>query len=450
VFKLKNYFEFEDYLFEKAILIFLEMFYIKICDDASNYNRSYLTEFYPFTTHNITKLVRWLIGKDYLVDSNDGSKLYYTAKSPCLEIFCDRILNAVVPGKFNIQSMMIEYWIKDSSRLIQSCFGLNNADYIKNHLSEFIKQYEPKELYDFEYDEDYCQLTNIADAIKKNAPLTGDILNELNRFSLKNQLCSDIIDNYQISSFSAAELSQNFKEINISCDNVDFYNSFIVINYKVNELKQTYKHYCKSSSKIKTDNDDNLFDYVKSSFPLIHCATINGKIVKILNEEQINNSIEALNKAVNFSNNLYKKNHTNNFSSTLSLSTKNKCVKFLNEIKLKKYPVETLKERYFTNSGVEILEDAAIFVISEINNMLTIVYENSSIARSTYIFSIEKSVLNVAINKIKSFFSSELINKRQRLISDKSMFKIEDGIFSVKRIQHQDLDIWKEEILNCF
>lgn len=447
---LKQYHEFEDDLFEKLILLFSEELCDIICDNDLC-NVTPLFEFFPFTNSNVAKLISHLTGQVYTMSQDGAIKLYDVTPNPCFEIFCDRIINAVIPGKFNIQSMMIEQWIRNSPKQLLNYFGPTDTKYVLQNLNSFIQQYEPQWLFDFEFDDNYCGCSHLAEAIKDNAPLFPDILTDLNNyFFVVGRYDGVVKDNISIGSFNASLLQRGIKDISVQWDNVEFFNSHIVIKHNANGMNVEFKHKCKSSTKIANalQQEDSACSLALSVLPLIHCATVDDKIIRILNEEQVDQCVADLRGFANRPQVVPSHNTTNDDACAFLLSLKSDCLKYLIDNRATKYPVISIKEKFITNSGINTLEDAAIFVISESNDKLVLVYENSLISHSSYVFTIKKSSLDTAQNAIKKYFTSDIINKRQRLIYDTSAFNKESGFLSIKRVSHTDLDIWKKDILN--
>jgi hypothetical protein len=444
---LKVYLEFEDDEFVKLILQYSEEFCESLSDEKFH-NHTWLFAYYPFTQANLATLFNRLIGQEYIV-SDDNERLYYSAPNNKFALYSDRIVNAVVPGKFNLQAMMLEYWIRHSSTQLKNYFGQQNASHILTHLTNFIEQYNPKSISNFAFIATNMSYNNIAAAIKDNAQLTPDIIMDLEvYFFLKPQFDETIKDNVSIDSFNASMLKRGIKEVLIQWDDVHFFNSYIIIRNNVNGINHEFKHCCKSSIKIASALHQE-YSACKSAIPLlplIHCATIEDSIIKILNEEQIDICVENLRNLVTRTYSSSSNTVRTEDDCAVLLSLKNDCLKYLVENKTPGYSVVTLKEKFSTNSSTTVLEDAAIFVIAENNDTLTIVYENAQIARSSYVFSVKKSSLDVAEQVIKKYFTSDLINKRQRLISDTSVFSKDCSIIAVKRVPHNDIDNWKREI----
>lgn len=190
-----------------------------------------------------------------------------------------------------------------------------------------------------------------------------------------------------------------------------------------------------------------LNDYLLWNFPPILCEAQNGRIISI-DEEFACSVISSISSFYSIFDR--RKNHTNNIRKLtcedILLIFKNECQFYLKNYQLEQYPLVKVTE-LFVNSSENIIEETGIiFSIAETDSTVTVVYENSSLARATYLFIIDKAEYDTSIKKIKEFFSSKIINKRLNLRCSNDFFFKKDGFLRVIRIIHDDIEEWKSKI----
>ncbi len=112
------------------------------------------------------------------------------------------------------------------------------------------------------------------------------------------------------------------------------------------------------------------------------------------------------------------------------------------------YDVKFCIEKFsFCSSITTYHENAYLFVIGENDNTVVVVYENENEDRATYIFAVDRDVMDTAIESIVTFFSSCECNKRETLSSYVNILN-EHGVTRQGKIEHGKIYTWKREINN--
>ena len=182
------------------------------------------------------------------------------------------------------------------------------------------------------------------------------------------------------------------------------------------------------------------------NFTAIECSVNNGNIIDI--DERyakyvistivdIYQVFERRQKVTNVSNGLTVKDILYKFK-TVQLS-------YLEKKQLKLVPIIPIGEKVY-GSLTYREEPALLFTLGKSRGTLTLVYENTSISRASYVFIIDRNKIDYAISKIKAYFSSEKPNKRSELQYSRDMFLQSDGFLRVIRVIHDDVDNWKSTI----
>ena len=110
------------------------------------------------------------------------------------------------------------------------------------------------------------------------------------------------------------------------------------------------------------------------------------------------------------------------------------------------YDVKFCIEKICTYSSIKTYrENAFLFVIGENEKTIVVIYENKNEDRATYIFAVDRDVMDTAIESIVTFFSSYKCNKRQTLSSFNNILK-EHGVTKQGKIDHDNIYRWKREI----
>lgn len=182
------------------------------------------------------------------------------------------------------------------------------------------------------------------------------------------------------------------------------------------------------------------------SFPPIECTCLNGKIEKIdiPNVEYVLSSIAFI-----YDQYSVKKETTGSYynitAEDVLIQYKNEALDYLNKIHKKTFPIHVINENVI-NLITKKEEKALLFCVGDIGETLTLVYENTSISRASYIFIVSKEKYLDAYKAINSYFASSEVNKRLNIANSRDMFTIEDGIFRVIRLPHTNLIDWKTAI----
>lgn len=119
-------------------------------------------------------------------------------------------------------------------------------------------------------------------------------------------------------------------------------------------------------------------------------------------------------------------------------------LKKLCNLHLKDFPIFYCVETRTNFSGSSSPEKAFVFCLKETSSNLIIIYENTIVSRSSYIFKIKKGGFIGTINKIHDFFSSSLENKREKLSI--SSIEFPTKVISYKRIIHNSIEQWINDI----
>lgn len=181
------------------------------------------------------------------------------------------------------------------------------------------------------------------------------------------------------------------------------------------------------------------------NLPFIMCESVNGSIVKIDNQfvQHVIDNIAFIHKA--YYNRVKSVYSSATYTATDILNRyKSEQLDYLKKRQNKKYPITPIIELSKTSIIKE--EPALLFTISEGNDSMTLVYENVSVSRATYIFIVESASYHKALKVISSYFSSERPYKRSELQFSRDMFNKTDGFLRVIRVLHDDKTNWKYAI----
>ena len=201
--------------------------------------------------------------------------------------------------------------------------------------------------------------------------------------------------------------------------------------------------------KFETDKSKKDFlDLGKSilwNFPFISCKCENGRIIAI--DEQFANYV--INE-IAYIYKYYKRQNSNIASSSVTskdilLRYKSQQFDFLKSRQLKRFAIIPILENV-SNSNTVKEEPALLFTTAVGRETCTLVYENTSISKSTYIFIVDTELYDNAIKCILSYFTSKKINKRSELQYSRDMFNRQDGFLRVIRVIHDDFENWKSAI----
>lgn len=202
---------------------------------------------------------------------------------------------------------------------------------------------------------------------------------------------------------------------------------------------------------FKFENDKSKKDFLdlgKSilwNFPFISCKCENGKIIAI--DEQFANYV--INE-IAYIYKYYKRQNSNIASSSVTskdilLQYKSQQFDFLKSKQLKRFAIIPILENV-SNVNTVKEEPALLFTTAGGKETCTLVYENASISKSTYIFIIDTELYDNAVKFILSHFTSIKINKRAELQYSRDMFNRQDGFLRVVRVIHDDIENWRSTI----
>lgn len=202
-----------------------------------------------------------------------------------------------------------------------------------------------------------------------------------------------------------------------------------------------YKYEAEQASK----NFADLGKTILWNFPPICCKCENGRIVAI-DERFANyviNEIVYLHKY-----HLRQKSNSGSYSQTskdILLRYKSQQFDFLKSKQQKRYAIIPIIENV-SNVNTIKEEPALLFTVAIGKETCTLVYENASISKSTYVFIIDPELYDVAVKFISSYFTSKKINKRAELQYSRDMFNQQDGFLRVIRVIHDDFENWESSI----
>lgn len=301
------------------------------------------------------------------------------------------------------------------------------------------------------FEEKYC----------KERIFMSDIEMMINKFQLRdNPECWKIKEqvkryadehnnNMFISSIKRAPIVTPLEEIVFSWDDISFRNGYIEISDK--DHVQKYRHEISASKEA--------YNAIKKYF-IIKYEELEIRIVKgkfVFNDEARFVKLLSSIKAGNVS----------SYVPDLELSPKSTLLTYFNRLSkadVKKY-ILLLKHKYLSylcvkhkdkyriqytiekrvNLENEALENAFVFTVSESNNFIVLVYENTEDDRSSIVFYVRRDEYNLAIDSICGYFSSWKYNKRETLATYDVKFK-NSGIIKFNRIYHNDYNQWKKSI----
>ena len=214
--------------------------------------------------------------------------------------------------------------------------------------------------------------------------------------------------------------------------------------------------YYKTQKSIKAFNQ--IKDYIINKLPPIKAKFNDDDVIISIDEscvDSISDSLDILKRHVehticseNDSNKVrslfYKKDYSND--DIRKYIEKKKSV-FLNTLcshHLVDYKIHYCLESRINTEMIKYEEDAFIFTIASKNNEVLLAYENTETNRATYLFRCERSKIELAIEKICEFFSSGLINKRERVYRIVAHAN-DSGLKRLFKVSHSDSN-WESQI----
>ena len=181
------------------------------------------------------------------------------------------------------------------------------------------------------------------------------------------------------------------------------------------------------------------------NFPFISCKCENGKIIAI-NEQFANYVINEI--AFIHAYYLRQKSNIGHISITskeILLRYKSQQFDFLESKQIKRFAIIPILENV-SNINTIKEEPALLFTVAIGKETCTLVYENASISKSTYIFIVDPELYDCAVKFISSYFMSKKMNKRYELQYSRDMFNRQDGFLRVVRVIHDNLENWRYTI----
>lgn len=120
-------------------------------------------------------------------------------------------------------------------------------------------------------------------------------------------------------------------------------------------------------------------------------------------------------------------------------------LRFLSTLQLSTEKYGLVRETTCPQNGAQMIEDAFLFIIGSNDKGYLVVLENENPGKATLLFRIRKDCLQKGLSKIKSFFESAYVNKRETL-RDNSLLLQDDVILYCIRVRHEDELSWKTSI----
>jgi len=246
------------------------------------------------------------------------------------------------------------------------------------------------------------------------------------------------------------KISNNGK-FELSWKYVTFANGYI---YLYHPLHQNSSH----PLKYKMENSISAFNNIQSYFinrlTPISVQAKNGRIIKVLNIEDVEFCIQKLTAKYKNRNNrvisripkqkiekLTQEQITNHIH-----TYKSKYLDWLCSKQLPNYQIYYCLEIKSNVNQQEKDEDAFIFTIQETKQMVTLVYENVLESRSSIVFKIRKNRLPNVIQEIHHFFSSNSLNKRELIMQGNVSNELLFSLNTYWRIMHTNFNSWKSKI----
>lgn len=313
--------------------------------------------------------------------------------------------------------------------------NLKSDDFIWNTNGYFLPTLSFKECNSYSIEEYYSDSTDENNVVLEtiNESNTNHITSE------KKVTVDDIINDNQHSFY-------------LSWENVLFRNGHILFA----------SPYSKDGGKGKiiswsdcTPDFEHIKPALQKKFPIIKVKINNLDIVDVVNIDEITSAIISLKKRSKHLSDIRIKN------TQLTVISKPKRmdvseIQSLPEIKssaylkelcknhIKDFPIFYCTETKNTFSGNASPEKAFVFCLKDTGSYLIIIYENTIISRSSYVFKIKRGGFISTINRIHDFFSSSLENKREKLSTNSIEFP--PKVISYTRIIHNSFEQWISDI----
>lgn len=246
------------------------------------------------------------------------------------------------------------------------------------------------------------------------------------------------------------KISNNGK-FELSWKYVTFTNGYI---YLYHPLHQNSLYPLKYKMKNSISAFNNIQSYFINRLTPISVQAKNGRIIKVLNIEDVEFCIQKLTEKYKNRNNrpisripkhkiekMTKEQITNHIH-----TYKSKYLDWLCSKQLPNYQIYYCLEIKSNVNQQEKDEDAFIFIIKETGQMVTLVYENTLESRSSIVFKIRKNRLQNVIQEIHHFFSSNSLNKRELIMQGNVNNEFLFSSNTYWRIMHTNFNSWKSKI----
>lgn len=237
----------------------------------------------------------------------------------------------------------------------------------------------------------------------------------------------------------------------ITWDKVSFYNGMYLIpqpytktgNFKVTEPR---------SKRVFNE----LKPYFLKKIPPLCVKIKGGKIVKVLNTEDLYDSIIMLERKALappkestqtqvFEISKTRKSLTKREAKQILKQYKSRFIDNLCNLQLESINIVCCIENRVNANNTVTPEYAFIFTIRENSGLLTLVFENSEDSRCSYIFKVPKLCWERSIDLIFDFFSSNSVNKRLAMAKGKIDLCL-PGKYGYRRVMHNDYLQWLTRI----
>ncbi len=234
-------------------------------------------------------------------------------------------------------------------------------------------------------------------------------------------------------------------------DKVSFFNGFYHLPQP--NSKTVFFHVSDERSR---NAFNNLKPYFLKKLPPIHVKIENGKIVKILNTQDLAECITMLERQIIAppkiaANHIARaprtsrKNISKSEAREMLKQYKSRFVDTLCNRHLEEYNVVCCLENRINSNGIVSPEYAFIFTIKDSNGLLTLAFENSEDSRCTYLFKTPRRSWQKSIDLIFDFFSSNSVNKRQAMARRVVDLQL-PGNYDYHRVMHTDYFKWLDRI----